>query len=44
MSTTEKADIMADIDKLPEKDQSFILGYAAGVLAKSAQCNQKECA
>ena len=37
MSETEKANIMEALSDLPEDKKQFLLGYAAGVVAKSGE-------
>ena len=35
MSTDEKRSILQSIDKLKEPDKSLVIGFAAGIVAKS---------
>lgn len=35
MSEKEKAEVMAALSDLPEEKKQFVLGYAAGIAAKS---------
>lgn len=45
MDKDEKQKILEMLEKLPKEAQQFMLGYAAGVIAKSAdQDNEKDCA
>lgn len=37
MDEIERFDLIAEIAKLPEADKQFVLGYAAGVLAKATE-------
>lgn len=42
MSQKEKLEILEQVKNLPEKDKQFVLGYAAGITAKSQQEENKE--
>jgi hypothetical protein len=45
MSQEEKQQILETLEKLPEAAKQFVLGYAAGVVAKSSdQGKEKDCA
>ncbi len=37
MSQKEKMEILERVKNLPENDKQFVLGYAAGITAKSQQ-------
>lgn len=37
MKEFERFELIAEISKLPEADRQFVLGYAAGVLAKATE-------
>ena len=41
MSEKDKAEIMKALSGLPEEKKQFLLGYAAGVVAKSADNEEK---
>ena len=42
MSEKDKGQIMEQIKNLSESDKQFVLGYAAGITAKSNEQNDKE--
>lgn len=37
MIADDRCKLIAEISKLPEADKQFVLGYAAGVLAKATE-------
>ncbi len=37
MITDDRCKLIEEIAKLPEADKNFVLGYAAGVLAKATE-------
>lgn len=37
MIADDRCKLIEEITKLPETDKSFVLGYAAGVLAKASE-------
>lgn len=41
LTQADKEAILQTIVKLSEKDKCFVLGYAAGIVAKAAQMEQK---
>lgn len=41
MSEKDKAQVMAALSELPEEKKQFVLGYAAGIAAKSQEKNEK---
>lgn len=42
MSNEDRFALLAEIAKLPEADKNFVIGYAAGVLAKTSEPQKQQ--